>query len=75
MSDSSGGIGFAGALFLLFLGLKLGGVIDWRWLWVFAPIWIPLLIIIIIMFGVWIYVSILEYTTNRYNRRRRLRKW
>lgn len=29
-------------LFLLFLGLKLGGVIAWAWAWVFAPLWIPL---------------------------------
>ena len=28
-----------GALFLLFLGLKLGGVIDWSWWWVTAPLW------------------------------------
>lgn len=28
-------------LFLLFLGLKLGGVITWSWWWVTAPIWIP----------------------------------
>jgi hypothetical protein len=28
-------------LFLLFLGLKLGGVIAWSWVWVFAPLWIP----------------------------------
>lgn len=27
-------------LFVLFLGLKLGGVIDWSWWWVAAPmIW------------------------------------
>jgi hypothetical protein len=28
-SGSSGGIGFFGALTLLFIGLKLGGVINW----------------------------------------------
>ena len=26
-------------LFLLFLGLKLGGVITWSWWWVTAPLW------------------------------------
>lgn len=26
-------------LFLLFLGLKLGHVIDWSWWWVTAPLW------------------------------------
>jgi len=28
-------------LFVLFLGLKLGHVIDWNWWWVFAPLWMP----------------------------------
>lgn len=26
-------------LFAVFLTLKLCGVIDWAWVWVFAPIW------------------------------------
>jgi hypothetical protein len=59
MSDdkkSSGGIGFCGALAILFIGLKLGHVIDWSWIWVLSPIWIPiafviLLIIILILAG------------------------
>lgn len=33
---------FLSLLLLLFIGLKLGGVIDWSWLWVLAPFWIPL---------------------------------
>lgn len=41
------GIGFFEAMFLLFLGLKLGKVIDWSWWWIFAPLWAPLLIIVI----------------------------
>jgi hypothetical protein len=36
------GIGFGSLLFLLFLGLKLTGHIDWSWWWVTAPLWIPL---------------------------------
>lgn len=38
---NGGGVGFTGLLFILFLGLKLTGVIAWPWLWVFAPLWIP----------------------------------
>ena len=34
-----GGIGFFGALGILFIALKLCGVVDWPWLWVLAPIW------------------------------------
>jgi len=33
---------FPGALFLVFLVLKLTGNIDWSWLWVTFPLWIPL---------------------------------
>lgn len=45
-SGQSGGIGFTGALAILFIGLKLGDVIDWSWLWVLSPIWIPVAIVI-----------------------------
>lgn len=38
-SSSSTGIGFFGALGILFIGLKLAGVIDWSWVWVTAPLW------------------------------------
>jgi hypothetical protein len=38
-SSSSGGIGFFGLLGILFIALKLTGVIDWSWWWVTAPLW------------------------------------
>lgn len=37
-----GGIGTL--LAIIFMVLKLTGHIDWSWVWVFAPIWIPLAI-------------------------------
>ena len=41
MSETtSGGVGFTGLLFLVFLVLKLCNVIDWSWWWVTSPIWI-----------------------------------
>ncbi len=40
VATSSGGIGFAGALTILFIALKLTNVIDWSWLWVLSPLWI-----------------------------------
>ena len=43
-SASSGGIGLGGAVFIVFLVLKLCSVIDWSWWWVTAPLWIPLAI-------------------------------
>lgn len=35
------GIGFLGLLALLFIALRLTGVIQWSWFWVLAPIWGP----------------------------------
>lgn len=40
-SSSSSGLGFFGALAILFIALKLTGFIDWSWWWVLAPIWGP----------------------------------
>jgi hypothetical protein len=48
-SSSSGGIGFTGALTILFIGLKLCNVIQWSWWWVLSPIWISLLILLFIL--------------------------
>jgi hypothetical protein len=41
-------IGFLGLLGLLFIGLKLGGVIAWSWVWVLSPLWIPVAIAAVI---------------------------
>lgn len=48
-SSSSGGIGFAGLLTIVFITLKLTGYIDWSWLWVLAPLWISIAITIVIL--------------------------
>lgn len=39
---TSSGIGFTGALTILFIALKLLNKISWSWLWVLSPIWISL---------------------------------
>jgi len=48
-SYNSNGIGFSGALTLLFIGLKLGNVIDWSWWWVLSPLWISGAIVIVML--------------------------
>lgn len=40
------GIGFTKILTLLFITLKLTGVITWSWFWVLSPILIPLIVLI-----------------------------
>jgi hypothetical protein len=39
VSDSQGGIGVLGLLGVVFVTLKLCGVIDWSWWWVTVPFW------------------------------------
>lgn len=40
---------FNSALLLLFIGLKLGKIINWSWVWVLAPFWVPLVIAFMIL--------------------------
>lgn len=54
------GIGFADALTLLFIALKLTGHITWSWIWVLSPIWISisilaLIFLIIVLIDHWIH--------------------
>lgn len=48
MNDNNGstkaGIGFVGLLTIVFIALKLVGVISWSWIWVLSPIWIDVCI-------------------------------
>lgn len=46
----SGGIGFFGLLGIVFITLKLCGVIDWEWWLVLAPIWVPLVVVFVVIF-------------------------
>jgi hypothetical protein len=53
MSDTStaagSGIGFGSLLALLFIALKLTGVIAWSWWWVLAPVWIPMALVSLLL--------------------------
>ena len=46
--SNGGGIGLSGLLGLVFIVLKLCGVINWSWLWVLSPFWIGLVLTIIL---------------------------
>lgn len=41
------GLGVCDVLGIVFIVLKLIGVISWSWWWVLAPFWIPLAIVIV----------------------------
>ena len=62
-NSSSGGIGFIGALTILFIALKLLDKIKWSWIWVLSPMWITTLIVLIIFLVVVIIAGIIEVVT------------
>ena len=56
--QSSGGIGFAGLLTIVFIILKLCGIITWSWWWVLSPLWISailwvIVVVIVLFVGGW----------------------
>lgn len=54
---SNGGVGFVGLLTILFIALKLTGVITWSWVWILSPLWISaglLVFVLLIGFVLWL---------------------
>ncbi len=49
MKDSTTSQVFFYGLAILFIGLKLGHVIDWPWYWVLSPLWGPLAAIVLVV--------------------------
>jgi hypothetical protein len=52
-NKTANGIGLGTLIFLVFLTLKLAGigeVAKWSWWWVTSPLWLPVLIILGIVF-------------------------
>ena len=64
---SASGIGFAGMLTILFIGLKLTNYIDWSWWWVLSPLWIGLVFIlaILIMVAMWVMIRRLIFNGRK----------
>lgn len=47
--SSSSGLGVLDVVAVVFIILKLIGVINWSWVWVLSPIWIQLIILLIVI--------------------------
>ena len=52
---TTGGIGFFSLLGILFIALKLTNVIDWPWWVVLAPIWGPIVLVVVIFTIIYVY--------------------
>lgn len=58
-------IGFTGLLTILFIALKLTGVITWSWVWVLSPLWIPFVIFLVIVFIAMIIMMVIALLDKR----------
>lgn len=68
---NSSSLGICEVLTIVFIVLKLVGVINWSWLWVLCPLWIDILLAIIVLVVILI---IDKRTKNKYLKSERI-KW
>jgi hypothetical protein len=68
---ASGGISFTGLLLIVFIVLKLCGVISWSWWWVISPFWIPIALILVIG----LFSGILSFIGKAINRSKKKRRF
>lgn len=50
----SDGISLSMIVFIIFLVLKLTDKIDWSWIWVTSPLWLPILSVVFALIFVFI---------------------
>lgn len=71
---SRGGIGFLGLLTIVLLVLKATGYLpNLSWVWVFAPLWIPVAITLAFLIGLGIFILV-GTLWEKYRRRNYRRK-
>lgn len=70
-NNSSGGLSLASVLTIVFVVLKLCGVIDWSWWWVLSPIWISLGLTLVIVIVVFVVSLIMVYRNEGKWRKRK----
>lgn len=49
-------VGFTGLLTIVFIALKLIGIINWSWIWVLCPLWIDIVLTVLLLIGLFIYL-------------------
>ena len=63
--QTTGGVSIFGVLTIIFVVLKLTGLITWSWVWVLAPLWIPLALILVIAFIAAIVIAVMQKEESR----------
>jgi ABC-type siderophore export system fused ATPase/permease subunit len=60
MNTKNDGSSLTGILLVVFIVLKLTNLINWSWLWVLSPLWIPVSIVVILVSLTALLVLIME---------------
>jgi len=55
--NNSANTSFATILLIVFIVLKLTGVITWSWWWVMAPLWVPIIFALVVFIAIRLYVK------------------
>lgn len=69
---SGGGLGLASVLTIIFIVLKLVGVINWSWWWVLSPLWINAILVAVIFVIIFVVYFIAD---ERWKKGRRGERW
>lgn len=69
----AGGMTTTGALTILFVALKLCGVITWSWWWILSPVWIVCTVMVLAL-CVLVACALVEATREERERDRRWRQ-
>lgn len=68
---SSGGTSLSTVLLVVFIVLKLTHVIDWPWVWVLSPLWIPIILLALIGVSLLIVFGIAKFVVDPYRAKKR----
>ena len=64
-SSSGGGVGIPTVIQIVFIILKVVGVIEWSWFWVLSPTWISILVVIFAFLIFFIVRSIIKASRKK----------
>ncbi len=75
--SAGGGMGLPTLLLIIFLILKLTHVIDWSWLWVLSPLWIPasLVVLFFIIIGIILLAALIGLTSGKSRMTAGIKSW
>lgn len=72
-NNRTSGLGFSGVLTIVFIVLKLVGVIDWSWWWVVSPILINIgvCLLFVIIYAIYLTHEKKTYSSKVYKKEKR----